>query len=123
VTLPAWPSGLSSDTTSEWAMSEMFIPPIATDMDGGNQRLRTRPGSNVAAMSYPLQPLTEAEWDTLNSFLRDTLNNGASRFTMDVWTGAAYESKTVQLDGGKSPQVSWRGTYVNVVLSLRVFGM
>lgn len=105
-------------------MPEMFLAPIASEMDGGNQRLRAQPGNNVAKIDYPLRPLTEAQWLALNTFFRTTLGNGASRWTMTlVATNAAGDSKTVQLDGGKSPTVSRSGGWVHVTLPLRVFGM
>lgn len=104
-------------------MSEPYVAPVATDMGGGNQRLRSQPGSNVSVMTYPLLPLTSSQWSDLNTFLRTALGNGASRFTMSVFTGAAYESKTVQLEPTKPPQVSSSGPLTNVTLTLRVFGM
>lgn len=123
MTLPTWPASVPYEATSDWQMPQMFVAPIATDMDGGNQRLRSRPGANVATVNYPLAPLTAAQWTALETFFRTTLNNGASRFTMSVSTGGAYISKTVQLDGGKSPTVQRKGDFVNVVLPLRIFGL
>ncbi len=123
MSLPAWPDGVPYAVTSEWTMTALFVAPVATDMDAGNQRLRSKPGGNVALVNYPLNPLTAAQWATLNTFFRSTLGNGAARFTMPVFTGAAYESKTVQFDGGKSPSVTRAGALIFVVMTLRVFGM
>jgi hypothetical protein len=121
--LPVWPSSVPNQATNDWKMTSLYVDPIATDMDGGNQRLRSRPGSNVAVVSYPLVPLTAQQWNDLNVFFRTTLGNGASRFTMPVFTGSTYETKTVQLDQGKAPQVSVESIYVMVVMTLRIFGM
>jgi hypothetical protein len=124
MTIPAWPdSNVPSTARDGWQMSEMYVAPIATDFDGGNQRLRSRPGSNVAIISYPLQPLTLTQWGYLDTFIRTTLGNGASRFTMSLVIGGASVSKTVQLDGGKSPQVTQEGQVMHVTLPLRVFGL
>jgi hypothetical protein len=121
--LPVWPSSVPNQATNDWKMTSLYVDPIATDMDGGNQRLRSRPGSNVAIVSYPLVPLTAQQWNDLNAFFRTTLGNGASRFTMPVFTGSTYETKTVQFDQGKAPQVSVESIYVIVVMTLRIFGM
>jgi hypothetical protein len=121
--LPAWPETVPTGTRDGWQVSQMFLPALATEMEGGNQRLRSRPGDNVASITYPLQPLTEAQWADLETFLRVTLNNGASRFTMPLLTGATTVTKTVQLEGGKSPTVTRSGGFMNVTLTLRVYGM
>lgn len=123
MTLPVWPTEVPSDAREGWQMSQMFAAPIATEMDGNNQRLRSRPGGNVAIIDYPLQPLTLTQWGYLNTFLRTTLNNGASRFTMPLTIAGVEVTKTVQLDGGKSPSVSQTGLLMNVTLSLRVYGL
>lgn len=124
MTLPAWPGSVPTDAREGWQMPDMFLAPIATEMDGGNVRLRAQPGNNVATLSYPLRPLTEAQWLDLRTFLRTTINNGASRWTMTlVVDTAAGESKTVQLDKGKSPSVTRSGGWVHVTLPLRVYGM
>jgi hypothetical protein len=123
MTLPAWPSTVPTDATDGWQMPQMYTLPIATQMDGGNQRVRSRPGSNVASVSYPLMPLTMAQWDDLNTFIRTTLGNGASRFTMSILTGDVYETKTCQIDGTKSPTAQRIGDYMSVVLPLFIYGM
>ena len=124
MTLPAWPDTVPTTARDGWQMPAMFVAPLATDMDGGNQRLRARPGGHVATISYPLAPLTEAQYADFVTFVRSTLNNGTSRFTMSILSDSAtYGTKTVQFDGGKSPTISRASGFVNVVLPLRVFGM
>lgn len=121
--LPSWPSGVPAIARDGWQIQQLFASLDSTEMEGNNQRLRARPGGNVAVFSYPLAPITVAEWETLRAWIRDTLNNGASRWTMSVLTGTAYETKTVQFEQGKSPTVSQSGKLVSVVLPLRVYGM
>jgi hypothetical protein len=122
MTLPAWPATVPTTARDGWQMPEMYRPTLATDMEGGNQRLRQQPGGNVATINYPLKPLTEAEFADFVTFVRTTLNNGASRFTMSLLSDSSTPgTKTVQFDGGKSPQVSRGGGFVHVVLSLRVY--
>jgi hypothetical protein len=121
--LPAWPVGVPSEANYGWQMSQMFLQPVATEMEGGNQRLRQMPGNNVATISYPLKPLTDTEYNLFDAFMRTTLTNGASKFTMPLLIGTSTVTKTVQLDQGKSPAVTRQGGYTFVTLPLRVFGM
>jgi hypothetical protein len=123
MTLPTWPVSVPSQARDGWNMPQMFQSPIATEMDGGNQRLRSMPGSNVARINYPLTPLDATQYAAFETFFRTTLNNGASRWTMTLTTGNGQETKTVQLDQGKSPTVSREGDVRHVVLPLRVYGM
>lgn len=123
MTLPTWPATVPYAVRNGWTMPQMYVAPIATEMEGGNQRMRSRAGSNVASVTYPLRPLTLAQWNDLNTFIRTTLGNGASRFTMPVLTGSVYETKTVQLEGGKSPTIEREATFMRVILPLRIYGM
>lgn len=123
MTLPAWPGTVPVTARDGWQMPTMFIAPLATEMDGGNQRLRSQPGNNVASITYPLIPLTAAQFTAFDTFMRTTISNGASRWTMSLLTGVGYVTKTVQLDGGKPPTIDQSGGFFNVVLPLRVYGM
>lgn len=123
MTLPVWDTNVPVEPPEGWQMPAMYLAPEATEMDGGNQRLRSKPGSNVAVINYPLKPLTDAQYALFETFVRTTLNNGTSRWTMSLWTGTAFVSKTVQFDGGKSPTVSRANGFMYVTLPLRVYGM
>lgn len=123
MTIPTWPSTVPSEARDGWQMPQPFQAPRASEMDGGNQRLRSRPGSNVATISYPLKPLDATQFAALETFYRTTLNNGASRWTMTLTFPGGAITKTVQLDQGKPPTVSWSNGYQHVVLPLRVYGM
>jgi len=121
--LPVWPVGVPSEANSGWTMPSMFIQPVSTQMEGGNQRLRSMPGNNVATIDYPLKPMTNTEYDLFDTFMRTTLNNGTSRWTMPIVIGTSTVTKTVQLEQGKAPSVSRQGAYMFVTLPLRVYGM
>lgn len=121
MTLPTWPSQVDSGARDGWQMPDMFRAPIATDMDGGNQRLRSQPGSNVASITYPLKPMNVTAYGYFDTFMRTTLNNGASRWTMTITTPDGTASKTVQLDGGRSASVTKSGGWIHVTLPLRVY--
>jgi hypothetical protein len=122
--LPAWPVTVPYKAATGWQMPTPFIPPVATEMNSGHQRLRSKPGSNVAVVDYPLVELTLTQWETLDTFFRTTLGNGASRFTMSVLTGKDYETKTVQFEGGQPPQyVQRQPNAIRVTMKLRIYGM
>lgn len=123
MTLPVWPSQVNSAARDGWQMPDMFRPPLATEMGGGNQRLRAQPGSNVATINYPLQPMDATAWGYFETFIRTTINNGTSRFTMTLTYPSGNITKTVQLDGGKSPSVTHASGWRHVTLALRVYGM
>ena len=105
----------------EWAMPQPFLAPLETDFDGGNTRTRSRPGSSVAIVEQTLR-MTPAQFQIFDEFVREDLSNGTSRFTWNVWTGAAYESKTVQFTGDGQPRPANGGLKIAVAMKLRVYG-
>src|ERR1043166_1712002 len=121
--LPSYPSYIPyRPRRNEWSMPQPFVPPLETEMeDGSNVRLRSTPGSNVAIVQQIVRMLP-AERDTFDAFVRATLNNGTSRFTMSVWLGSSYQTKTVQFVKG-SPTYQNLDRFVQVAMKLRVFGM
>lgn len=123
MTLPTWPIDVPDTARDGWQMPEMYLAPLATEMDGGNQRNRSQPGNNVASMNYPLAPMSLDQFRSFDVFVRTTLNNGTSSWMMNVLTGADYQLHKVQFQRGKSPVVDRVGDLVNVVLALRVYGL
>lgn len=97
-------------------------------MDGGNVRLRRRPGDSVSIITQTVV-MTSDEFATLESWVASSINGGVGRFTMNVFMGtsAGYASKTVQFEqsGQSFPySVSWFGfTHRSVGMTLRVFGV
>jgi hypothetical protein len=104
-----------------WKIAQPFIGPIETEMEGGNVRQRSRPGSNVATMQWRRR-MTAAQYASFDTFVRATLSNGTSRFTMPVWLGASYATKTVQIVK-ESLAIDQDGLFVSVSMTLRVYGM
>src|SRR5262249_16891047 len=78
-----------------WQIAEAYLAPLETDMDGGNKRLRRRPGDETSRISFSIL-FHNSDFETFKTFVRETLNLGTTRFTMRVWTGTAMVSKTVQ---------------------------
>lgn len=74
---------------------EPYIAPVITDMEGGNKRARSDAGDTLRHIQFNLL-YTAAEYATFRDFVITTLKRGTSRFTMTIWTGTSYETKTVQ---------------------------
>jgi hypothetical protein len=99
-----------------------YLPPLRTEMEGGNTRARKRPGDDVATISQSI-PMTTAQWGTLLTFVKTTLVNGTARFTMDVWDGIqCQEDRTVMLAGEPKPTRLGAGK-VLVSFPIRVYDL
>jgi hypothetical protein len=120
--LPAWPNDVPyQQRRRDWRITQPIIGPIETEMDGGNVRQRSRPGSNVATLQWRRR-MTTAQHASFDAFVRVTLTNASARFTMPVWLGAGYVSKTVQIVKD-SLAIEQDGLFISVSMTLRVYGM
>jgi hypothetical protein len=120
--LPTWPGDVPYlQRRQDWKVSQPFIGPIETEMEGGNLRQRSRPGSNVATVQWRRR-MTVAQYASFDAFVRATLSNGTSRFTMPVWLGTSYVTQTVQI-AKDSLAVEQDGLFISVSMTLRVYGM
>lgn len=120
MTLPAWPSSVPHrPRRNEWRMPEAYRQPLATEMEGGNTRLRRRAGDNVAKLEFSLR-LTEAEHSDFWTFVKTTLSGGTARFTMPVYlTTSSPSTKTVQFV--QPPSSSMQGRKYMVSINILVF--
>ncbi|MBB3020638.1 hypothetical protein FHR70_003724 [Microvirga lupini] len=116
----AWPVSLPIEVVQDGTgIVRLTPPPIRTDMEDGPGRARRRSTTTWSDVNVRLK-LTHAEFLTFQAFHRDTLNHGASRFTMPVWkpgVSAPYPEKTVMLID--EPQVDDVIAWVYVTLPLR----
>ncbi len=120
MSLPSYPNVPNKPDPTTWSMAPA-VPPIQTPMNGGNQRRRSLPGSDVKVISQKVT-MTKSDHDTFKSFYDSDLGYGASRFTMDVWLGNGYTTKTVQFMDD-FPHVVWFSfTHVQLEMKLLVFG-
>ena len=120
--LPAWPVGVPyQQRRQDWQIPQPFISPLETEMDGGNVRLRSRPGSDVATVQWRRR-MTTLQYTSFDTFVRATISNGTSRFTMPVWLGTSYVTKTVQVVKD-SLAIAQDGLFISVSMTLRVYGM
>lgn len=119
--IPAWPDGVPyrPDMNSEQPVPR-YLDPIKTDMEGGNQRQRARPGDNVGMVSYTVR-MTKAQFATFDDWRKNTIGGGSGRFSVPVWMGAAFVTKVCQFSS--VPKDKAVGTArVDVAIALRVYG-
>ncbi|MFC0243678.1 hypothetical protein [Rhodopseudomonas telluris] len=121
--LPTWPAGVSyAPDLNSISDLTLIRPPIKTEMEGGNVRLRSRPGDNVGTMSQTIR-LDRAQFAVLRDWIKTTLGNGTARFSMPVWFGDGFETKVCQFSEG-APKYKPVGTRrVDVMMTLRVYGV
>lgn len=119
MTIPAFPAIRMSPLVDSWQVDKPYLEPLQTDMDGGNKRLRTRPGDEVAQIQFTIM-YNLADFATFKTFALTTLNRGTVRFTMDVWNGVAMVSKTVQFASPYKHTTNW--PLVVVQFDLYVYG-
>lgn len=100
--LPAYPSIPYKPTLGSWQVPQWDLPPLASEMNAGTTRRRSPYTLRLSSMTFDVQ-MTASELATFKSFYTVDLGNGASRFTMTVWDGAAYVSRTVAFQKGSAP--------------------
>lgn len=121
---PAWPVGVPYQPMIDgFQPIQRVLPPIVTDMEGGNQRQRRRPGDNVGIVGQTI--IMEAvPFETFTAWWKETLSLGTARFTVPVWLGTDYVTKTCQFTTDGRPQDSFFVPgVVKVAMKLRVYGV
>ena len=120
--LPAWPIPSFRPQQDGTSPLQRMLDPLATEMEGGNLRQRSRPGDNVGSIQQTIQmPL--AEYETFAAWVKTTLNNGTARFTLDVWLGTGFANKVCQfVKPGSSLTAQFLPTdVVAVSMTLRIY--
>lgn len=99
---PTWPAIKQEPLLDSWQMPDMYQDPRATDMEGANKRLLTRPGDDIYRVTFNIM-LTKAEFTTFNTWVVVTLGRGTSRFQTKIWNGAAMIDAIVQFASKPAP--------------------
>lgn len=82
-----------SHMIDSWSMPKPYRDPLATDMEGGNVRLRRMPGDEIFQIQFDLL-FTNAQFATFQTWVNTF--RGVSRFSMNVYDGTGYAVRTVQ---------------------------
>ncbi|WP_454917299.1 hypothetical protein [Xanthobacter sediminis] len=119
--LPVWPVAVPyASERDRWGLKR-FRDPVETEMEGGNIRVRRRPGDNLMVMSWG-RDLHPSEFTAFRTFVEDTLHWGVSRFSMAVsLDGRTYEIRAVQMQPKTLEYSKPSALLVGVKFSLYVF--
>lgn len=122
-----WPASLPYQREASGSESRPSRAQPETEMEGGNVRLRRRPGDRLRTEPWSRRLAPEA-YGVWSVFLAETIAQGTRRFLMPVWAGSSagdgYELRLVQISGGAggvSEAPTGRGLYMHVSFSLLVF--
>lgn len=97
--IPAWPAIPYRPRHDGFAMQPVSAV-RTSEMEAGNKRQR-RIGTIPRYKQTIALRFTQAEFATFRGFHETDLDQGASPFTMNVWNGSAFVSKTVIMVGGE----------------------
>ena len=119
--LPAYPGSLPYNPFA-WQVVESGRGNITSDMAMGNRRQRRRSTLTIATVALSIR-MSIAQFESFKTFHEVTLGHGASRFTMPVWNGRAWPTKTVQIqpDGRYTFRRMGTGMAVNLQLDVEGF--
>lgn len=103
MSLPSWPVGLPQEALlGTWAISEAHAPNLSTDMNAGTSRARRRYSLAVSRVQFEMI-FSGAQLADFWTFYYDDIASGAARFTMPVWDGATYVTRTVRMKSATGP--------------------
>lgn len=96
MTVPAWPESLNTwAIRNSWSISQLDNPPLVSEMNAGNTRQRRKFTMRISMITFQMV-FTSAELPDFRTFYDVTLSSGASKFTMPVWDGTAYVSRSMK---------------------------
>jgi hypothetical protein len=122
--LPTWPAGVPIiPRLEEFQPVQRLREPLATEMEGGNVRMRSRPGDNVGTMPLRLR-MTLAQFTTFTAWWKATLNNATARFTATVFLGTGCQTKVCQFTREGIPQDQYVDSdTIDVAMTLRIYNI
>jgi hypothetical protein len=100
--LPVWPAGLPyQGDVNVHKVNNLGLAPLKSPMQSGRTRMRPQFTLQVTAVSW-MRDFLPAELVIFRNFVRNTLGQGTSRFTMPVWDGGTrtFPNKTVWINDG-----------------------
>lgn len=120
MTLPTWPAGLNYRSERRYWGGVPSRDPLATEMESGRIRQRSRPGDDVGTYSWG-SVFTPAELAVFLDFWK-SIGNGAGDFTMMVsFDCATHVERVVQIKAGSLRKTPAGGPRTLVQFTLQVF--
>ncbi|WP_131193724.1 hypothetical protein [Lichenihabitans psoromatis] len=94
--IPTWPTDVPyTPMTSGLTITQLANPLLSTDMNAGTTRQRRKYTLRIAEMKLVIR-MTPAQFASFHAF-HQAIGDGAARFTMPVWNGSGYVTRTVQI--------------------------
>jgi hypothetical protein len=94
MSLPDWPATVAyAVQQGSWKVQQRHNPNLRTEMNAGTTRRRRKYTLRVAKMTFDIV-MNAAQRALFEEFYDDDLGDGAARFTMPVWDGDAYVTRT-----------------------------
>jgi hypothetical protein len=120
--IPTWPVDVPTEPLRDSYANTPWAPaPIVTEMEGGNTRVRRRPGDDVSLVSQTVRMKT-AQLSAFKAWFKDTIGGGAGRFSAPVWNGEGYVTKTCQFNLSQPLRYSEPAQgLTDVAMQLRVY--
>lgn len=116
--IPTWPADLPYAPLRDPWQGAPVLAPLATDMEGGNTRNRSRPGDDVAVFPWSRR-FTPDQASAWKAFLAQIKANGW-RWVMPVCIDhVSYETRMVQMVSGTLAYADVRGR-LQVTFQLRI---
>lgn len=110
-----WPDGISYKPLRDSWSAKPYLPPIKSEMDGGNVRYRKRPGDDVRTIQQAIAVDRADYFTVLEPFLVSCVGY---RVLMPVFLGDGFHPCIVQIT---DPNVSPMGpSHFRVTMELRV---
>lgn len=122
---PAWPAGVTwKPQRSDYAIAAPHLPPLMTDMNGGNTRSRRQFSVAVGQIRVSIK-MKDEEFEIFAAWERDTLGHGSSRFTVPIYYRKdGWKTKTCWFDKGTYAAVPDEGAgYMRVTFMLNVLDL
>lgn len=119
---PSWPTGVKyKPLRSDYSIVAPHLPPLTTDMNGGNTRSRRQFTSAIGQIQVSIQ-MPDAQFNTFAAWERDTLGHGSSRFTLPIYyRGGGWVTKTCWIEKGSySARPDEAAGHMRVTMTLNV---
>jgi len=101
--LPVWPSGLDHRPAMEpLSVQSPYGDAVVTEFEDGPPRMRRQSNTVIQKLAYVVRARSAGEYALWEGFVRQTLGNGVSHFTIPVFLPAlGCVPRRCYLDGGK----------------------
>lgn len=88
-----WPANVPHAPLANTFQGAPFRAPLATDLEDGPQRRRASTTLRIATLRFTIR-MENDQFVAFKAFVDDDLVFGTLPFSMPVWTGSAFDTRT-----------------------------